>query len=158
MTAHHDECFITKWIFSTDHKMSGIQYALGAMSFLLFGFGLMLVMRWQLAYPGTAIPIIGKMLTQDGIMSPELYNQFGAMHGTIMIFLGVVPLSVGAFGNFFLPLQIGAEDMAFPKLNMASFWVFFIFTFCCHINLPSLKNCCIHHQLSSHIPYSIEIG
>ncbi|MEK7819173.1 MAG: cbb3-type cytochrome c oxidase subunit I [Bacteroidota bacterium] len=62
----------------------------------------------------------------DGIMLPEFYNQLGAMHGTIMIFLGVVPLAVGAFGNYIVPLQIGAPDMAFPKLNMASFWVFFV--------------------------------
>jgi cytochrome c oxidase subunit 1 len=55
-------------------------------------------------------------------MLPEFYNQLGAMHGTIMVFLGVVPLAVGGFGNFVLPLQIGAPDMAFPKLNMASYW------------------------------------
>lgn len=59
-----------------------------------------------------------------GVMAPEFYNALGAMHGTIMVFLGIVPLSVGAFGNYVLPLQIGAPDMAFPKLNMASYWVF----------------------------------
>ena len=57
---------------------------------------------------------------------PEFYNQLGAMHGTIMVFLGVVPLAVGGFGNFVLPLQIGAPDMAFPKLNMFSYWAFFL--------------------------------
>ena len=61
-----------------------------------------------------------------GIMLPEFYNQLGAMHGTIMVFLGVVPLAVGGFGNFVMPLQIGAPDMAFPKLNMMSYWVYFI--------------------------------
>ena len=59
-------------------------------------------------------------------MLPEFYNQLGAMHGTIMVFLGVVPLAVGGFGNYVVPLQIGAPDMAFPKLNMASYWVFFV--------------------------------
>ena len=59
-------------------------------------------------------------------MLPEFYNQLGAMHGTIMVFLGVVPLAVGGFGNFVMPLQIGAPDMAFPKLNMVSYWVYFI--------------------------------
>ena len=59
-------------------------------------------------------------------MLPEFYNQLGAMHGTIMVFLGVVPLAVGGFGNFVLPLQIGAPDMAFPKINMASYWSFFV--------------------------------
>ena len=61
-----------------------------------------------------------------GVMLPEFYNELGAMHGTIMIFLGVVPLSVGAFGNYVVPLQIGAPDMAFPKLNMVSYWSYFI--------------------------------
>jgi cytochrome c oxidase subunit I len=69
-------------------------------------------------------------------MTPELYNQLGAMHGTIMVFLGIVPLAVGGFGNFLLPLQIGAADMAFPRLNMASYWIYLIagimmlFSFC----------------------------
>jgi cytochrome c oxidase subunit 1 len=61
-----------------------------------------------------------------GTIVPEFYNELGAMHGTIMVFLGVVPLAVGGFGNFVLPLQIGAPDMAFPKLNMASYWFFFL--------------------------------
>ncbi|HBO97017.1 MAG TPA: cytochrome C oxidase subunit I, partial [Candidatus Omnitrophica bacterium] len=98
--------------------------------FLLFGFCLMLLMRWQLAYPGEPIPWIGKFLGESrapgGIMLPEFYNELGAMHGTIMVFLGVVPLVFGAFGNYFVPLQIGAPDMAFPKLNMTSYWLFFI--------------------------------
>jgi cytochrome c oxidase subunit I len=57
------------------------------------------------------------------MMLPEFYNQLVAMHGTIMVFLAVVPLSVGAFGNYLIPLQIGAPDMAFPRLNMASYWI-----------------------------------
>ena len=61
-----------------------------------------------------------------GTMLPEFYNELGAMHGTIMVFLGVVPLAVGGFGNFVLPLQIGAPDMSFPKMNMASYWCLFL--------------------------------
>lgn len=129
--AHHEELgFWRKYVFSTDHKMIGIQYGVSAMLFLLFGFGLMTLLRWQLAFPGKPIPLIGKLLGQanapGGIMVPEFYNQLGAMHGTIMVFLGVVPLAVGAFGNYVLPLQIGAPDMAFPRLNMASYWSFFL--------------------------------
>jgi cytochrome c oxidase subunit 1 len=60
------------------------------------------------------------------MLLPEIYNSLGAMHGTIMIFLGIVPLAVGAFGNYFVPLQIGAPDMAFPKLNAASYWSYFV--------------------------------
>ena len=124
--SHHKESFITKYIFSQDHKVIGIQYGLLSLFFLLFGFCLMMIMRWQLAYPDTKIPIIGSLMFQDGILNPDMYNSFGAMHGTIMIFLGVVPIVVGAFGNYLVPLQIGAPDMAFPKLNMASFWCYFI--------------------------------
>ena len=127
--AHHDAGFLSTYVFSVDHKVIGIQYAVTGLLFLLFGFGLMMVMRWQLAYPFQPIPIIGGLLGDErapgGVMLPEFYNQLGAMHGTIMVFLGVVPLAVGGFGNFVLPLQIGAPDMAFPKLNMASYWSFF---------------------------------
>jgi len=127
---HHEESFIRKYIFSQDHKVIGIQYGLTALCFLLFGFCLMILMRWQLASPGAPIPWIGGWLGEanapGGIMLPEFYNQLGAMHGTIMVFLAVVPMIVGAFGNYVVPLQIGAPDMAFPKLNMASYWVYFI--------------------------------
>lgn len=123
---HHADSFIWKYVFSTDHKVIGIQYGMTALVFLFLGFCLMLVMRWQLANPGAIVPLVGKLLSGDGILTPELYNSFGAMHGTIMIFLGVVPLGVGAFGNYLVPLQIGAIDMAFPKLNMASYWSYFV--------------------------------
>ena len=128
---HHEELsFWRKYVFSTDHKVIGIQYGITALVFLFFGFSLMMLMRWQLAYPGEPIPFIGNLFSDEtapgGIMLPEFYNQLGAMHGTIMIFLGVVPLAVGAFGNYIMPLQIGAPDMAFPKLNMASYWAFFM--------------------------------
>lgn len=128
--AHHEESFWRKYVFSTDHKTIGIQYGITALVFLLFGFGLMMLMRWQLAFPGEALPLIGTLFGEDnmpgGVMDPQFYNQLGAMHGTIMVFLGVVPLAVGAFGNLIVPLQIGAPDMAFPKLNMASYWAFFV--------------------------------
>ena len=126
----HELSFWRAYVFSQDHKVIGLQYAVTAMLFLLFGFTLMAIMRWQLAFPGAPIPLIGNFLGEanapGGIMLPEFYNQLGAMHGTIMVFLGVVPLAVGGFGNFVLPLQIGAPDMAFPKLNMFSYWSFFL--------------------------------
>tara|TARA_B100000029_G_scaffold457084_1_gene485545 strand:- start:811 stop:2559 length:1749 start_codon:yes stop_codon:yes gene_type:complete len=133
--SHHEESFWKKYIFSIDHKVIGIQYGITALLFLFLGFSLMMVMRWQLAYPDTPVPIVGGLVewlatlngfASDGNLPADLYNVFGAMHGTIMIFLGVVPLVVGAFGNYLVPLQIGAPDMAFPKLNMASYWVYFI--------------------------------
>ena len=127
---HEELSFWRQYIFSLDHKVIGIQYAITGLLFLLFGFSLMMLMRWQLAYPYEPIPLIAGLLGEarapNGIMAPEFYNQLGAMHGTIMVFLGVVPLAVGGFGNFVLPLQIGAPDMAFPRLNMASYWSFFL--------------------------------
>ncbi len=130
---HHEPNFWQKYIFSTDHKVIGIQYGFMALCFMLFGFGLMLLMRWQIAHPGVAVPLFGPLLAKvlgqpaaGGIISPELYNSFGAMHGTIMVFLGVVPLAFAAFGNYVVPLMIGAPDMTFPRINMASFHAFFL--------------------------------
>src|SRR4051812_40206424 len=124
---HHELGFWQKYVFSQDHKVIGIQYGITALCFLLFGFTLMMMMRWSIAYPNQPIPLVGKLLkASGGIIVPELYNQLGAMHGTIMVFLGIVPLAVGAFGNYVVPLQIGAPDMAFPRLNMLSYWSFFL--------------------------------
>jgi cytochrome c oxidase subunit 1 len=125
----HHQSFISKYVFSTDHKWIGVQYGITALSFLMLGFGMMLLMRWQLAFPGRPFhPWIAQFLgasnAPGGVMLPEFYNQLGAMHGTVMVFLAIVPLAVGAFGNYLVPLQIGAPDMAFPKLNMMSYWLY----------------------------------
>jgi cytochrome c oxidase subunit I len=139
--SHHEELgFWRKYIFSTDHKIIGLQYGITALIFMFFGFCLMMMMRWQLAYPGKAIPIVGHLLYQllgadmvgkdaagnVGVIMPDLYNSFGAMHGTIMVFLAIVPLAFGAFGNFVTPLQIGAPDMTFPRVNMVSYQFYFM--------------------------------
>jgi cytochrome c oxidase subunit 1 len=139
--AHHEELgFWRKYVFSTDHKVIGIQYGITGLLFLFFGFGLMMLMRWQLAYPGEAVPGIGGLLQKIfgvgfisadahgrvGLISSDFYNSLGAMHGTIMVFLGIVPVAFAAFGNYVVPLQIGAPDMTFPKINMASYWAFFV--------------------------------
>jgi cytochrome c oxidase subunit 1 len=131
---HHELGWWRTYIFSTDHKVIGIQYLITGLIFLFLGFSLMMLMRWQLAYPGQALPVIGPLLNvifgrgsmPEGIMTPDFYNSLGAMHGTIMIFLGVVPVAFAAFGNYVVPLQIGAPDMTFPKINMASYWAFFV--------------------------------
>src|ERR1035441_6636739 len=106
---HHDPGFWRTWIFSTDHKVIGIQYGLTALCFMLFGFFLMLLMRWQMAHPGQPVPVFGWLLEKTlgqvaarGAMSADLYNSFGAMHGTIMVFLGVVALGVAAIGRSFV--------------------------------------------------------
>src|SRR5690242_6684034 len=123
------ESFIRKYVFSIDHKWIGIQYAVTSLLFLLTGFSMMLLMRYQLAWPGKPFPgfiakFLGAANAPGGVMLPEFYNQLGAMHGTVMVFLAIVPLAVGAFGNYVVPLQIGAPDMAFPKLNMMSYWCY----------------------------------
>lgn len=137
---HHELSFIQKWVFSVDHKVIGMQYAVTGLAFLFLGFCLMMVMRWQLAHPGEAVPIFGHFLQSffgptvfqpdakgiPGMLTADGYNTLGAMHGTIMVFFGVVPVAVAAFGNYVMPLQVGAPDMAFPKLNMASYWTFFV--------------------------------
>lgn len=131
---HHEQSFWRTYVFSTDHKIIGIQYGFTGLAFLFFGFCLIASMRWSMAYDGAPIPffgpifeaLLGNSVAPGGVMSAQLYNVFGAMHGTIMVFMGVVPAAFAAFGNYFVPLQIGAIDMAFPRLNMASFWSFFI--------------------------------
>ncbi len=133
---HHHQNFIKKYIFSSDHKIIGLQYGITALLFLAFGFFLMMVMRWSIAHPHEPLPEWlgwvftdawkGRWLSENGLVTGETYNMFGAMHGTIMVFLGVVPLGFGAFGNYITPLQIGTVDMAFPKLNMFSYWIYVV--------------------------------
>ena len=115
---HHEQSFLSKYVFSTDHKWIGIQYGMTSLLFLAFGFMLMLYMRWSIAYPDkelagwakTFIDLLGgggsDRWLNEGRVSGELYNMFGAMHGTIMVFLGVVPLGFAAFGHYVTPLQI----------------------------------------------------
>src|ERR1700712_2802686 len=113
-----------KYVFSTDHKVIGIQFLFSGLAFFVLGGLLALVVRWQLAWPWRPVPILSKMLWADyGYrMPPESYNKMFTMHGTVMIFFVIIPLLTGAFGNFLIPLMIGARDMAFPKLNMFSYW------------------------------------
>jgi cytochrome c oxidase subunit 1 len=113
----------------TDHKIVGLQYAVASLLFLLVGFLLMLLIRWQLAWPTAPLPpalatLVGPTNAPSGYVVPEFYNQLVGMHGTVMIFLAVVPLLTGAFASYLVPLQIGAGDMAFPRLNAASFGIY----------------------------------
>ncbi|MCH8936141.1 MAG: cbb3-type cytochrome c oxidase subunit I [Gemmatimonadetes bacterium] len=127
-TEAHELSFLRKYIFSTDHKIIGIQFLLMSFVFLLFGGLMAMMIRWQLGFPERPLPagqLLPETMAPGGILLPEFYNSLVTMHGTIMVFFAIMPLLVGVFGNFLIPLKIGAPDMAFPRLNMASFWIAF---------------------------------
>ena len=126
-TAHdaHHAGFLRTYVFSLDHKMIGKQFLAMGLGMFAVGGILALLVRWELAWPETPVPGMGwvpEPLMYDGVIPPETYNAFFTMHATIMIFFAVMPILVGCFGNFLIPLMIGARDMAFPTLNMLSFW------------------------------------
>jgi cytochrome c oxidase subunit 1 len=117
--------FWRRYVFSTDHKVIGRQYlGLGLFWAVVGGFAAYLV-RMQLAWPNEKVPLaawIPEPMMFEGHMGPEFYNALVTMHGTIMVFFVAMPILLGAFGNFLIPLMIGARDMAFPRLNMLSVW------------------------------------
>ena len=121
---HHELGFVRKYIFSTDHKVIGLQFMLTGLVFFALGGLFAMAIRYQLAWPWKAMPVIGSILFPEtgGAITPEFYTMLFTMHGTIMIFFVIIPLLTGAFGNFLIPLMIGAPDMAFPKLNMFGYW------------------------------------
>ena len=122
--AHHHgppTSFIRKYIFSIDHKVIGIQYLLLALFSVFVGLIMSVLMRMNLTWPDHKWPLLGSIFTlgaPGGQMSPEFYLSLVTMHGTIMVFFVLTTAPQGGFGNYFLPIQIGAEDMAFPVLNM----------------------------------------
>ncbi|HEY3026493.1 MAG TPA: cbb3-type cytochrome c oxidase subunit I [Pyrinomonadaceae bacterium] len=121
--------FIRKYIFSLDHKVIGIQYIMLALTAVVVGMAMSILMRLNLSWPGTNWPILGTLFptgAPGGVISPEFYLSLVTMHGTIMVFFVLTTAPQGGFGNYFLPMQIGADDMAFPFLNMMSFWVTFV--------------------------------
>ena len=131
---HHapPQGFIRKHIFSLDHKVIGEQYYGLALVAVFIGMVLSWVMRLHLAWPNAAIPgmqLLSKNGAPGGILTPEYYLQLMTMHGTIMVFFVLTTAPFAGFGNYFLPIQVGAEDMPFPHFNMMSFWVTFV-AFC----------------------------
>src|SRR5437773_7169214 len=120
--AHHAPSgFVWKYIFSKDHKVIGIQYILLALFSVFVGMALSLLMRIHLAWPDLKLPFV-----PGGSILPEQYLALLTMHGSIMVFMVLTTAPQSGFGNYFLPIQIGAEDMAFPTLNMLSFWAPFL--------------------------------
>ena len=123
---HHEELgFVRTYVFATDHKMIGRQFLFLGLFMLVIGGLLAMLMRWQLGWPETPVPgmsWVPEPYMFEGIVPPQTYNMLFTMHATIMIFFAVMPIMIGCFGNFLIPLMIGARDMAFPVLNMLSFW------------------------------------
>src|SRR5450631_1063231 len=126
---HHKETFITKYVFSMDHKMICKQFLITGMIWAIIG-GLMSVLfRLQLGYPDATFPwledLLGSKWAKGGHIQPEFYYALVTMHGTVLVFFVLTGGLSGTFANFLIPLQIGARDMASPFLNMLSYWFFF---------------------------------
>ena len=134
--AHQGLGFIRKYVFSLDHKIVGLQYLFTALAMAIFGGLLSMLMRLQLGWPSKTPAMMADILPNmyllikdasghaTAVMKPELYLSLQTMHGTIMAIFVLTALFTGAFGNFLIPLQIGARDMAFALLNLLSFWVY----------------------------------
>ena len=132
MSGAHDReprSFLSRYVFSLDHRVIGLQYLLTAMGMALVGGLLALIVRIQIAWPSHEFSLVAKALPQgfdEGVMKPEFYAALFTMHGTIMIFFVLSAALIGGFGNFLIPLQVGARDMAFPRLNALSYWIYAI--------------------------------
>jgi cytochrome c oxidase subunit 1 len=129
--AHHapPSGFIRKYLFSVDHKVIGIQYTTLSLVAAFIGMALSWVMRIHLGWPAASIPFLSTLSPNGapgGVPTPEYYLSLMTMHGTIMAFFVLTAAPMAGYGNFMLPIQVGAADMAFPRLNMASFWVTFV--------------------------------
>jgi len=121
--------FLRKYVFSLDHKVIGKQYYGLALVSVFIGMILSWLMRFHLVWTNAAIPglqLLSKNGAPGGVMTPEYYLSLLTMHGTLMVFFVLTNAPFAGFGNYFLPIQVGAEDMAFPRFNMMSFWVTFV--------------------------------
>ncbi|GAB2764815.1 cytochrome c oxidase subunit I [Salinimicrobium soli] len=135
---HHEGTFITKYIFSMDHKVIAKQYLFTALIMGIIGIAMSVFFRMQLAWPAESFKIFEMFLGKwapGGVMSPEIYLALVTIHGTIMVFFVLTQGLSGTFSNLLIPLQIGARDMASGFMNMVSYWLFFI---SCIIMLGSL--------------------
>ena len=129
MSHHHKETFITKYIFSQDHKMISKQYLVTGIIMAVIGGFMSMLFRLQLAYPEQQFSIIEAFLGkggEGGQMTPDMYMGLVTIHGTIMVFFVLTAGLSGTFSNLLIPLQIGARDMASGFLNMVSYWLFFL--------------------------------
>ncbi|HEY8432867.1 MAG TPA: cbb3-type cytochrome c oxidase subunit I, partial [Sandaracinaceae bacterium] len=117
--AHHEESWFKKYLWSTDHKIIGMQYLFTGMAMALLGGFFAYAFRMQLAFPGISVP-------GYGVVSPGEYNALVTSHGSIMVFWVAMPVLIAAFGNYLIPLMIGCDDMVFPRLNRLSYQIFLV--------------------------------
>ena len=125
MSDHAPQGFVRTYLFSTDHKTIGKQYMFTALFMAFFSVAWSVLIRIQIAWPEASHPLLAKILPnmyEGGILLPERYLSLVTMHGSIMVFFVISFALVSGFGNFLIPLQIGARDMAYPFLNMLSYW------------------------------------
>ncbi len=120
--------FVRRYIFSTNHKVVALQYLINGLFFLGMGGIMALIIRWQVAHPWQPVPLLGNLIFREsnGAVSPEVYTMLFTNHGTIMVFFAITPILIGTFGNYLIPLEVGARDMAFPTVNMLSYWFLFL--------------------------------
>ncbi|WNM19350.1 cytochrome c oxidase subunit I [Flavobacterium capsici] len=127
---HHKDTFITKYIFSIDHKMISKQYLITGIIMGVIGVGMSMLFRMQIAWPEESFKIfnvlLGDKFAPNGVMTNETYLALITIHGTIMVFFVLTAGLSGTFSNLLIPLQIGARDMASGFLNMISYWLFFL--------------------------------
>ncbi len=126
---HHHETFITKYVFSQDHKMIAKQFLVTGIIWAIIGGLFSVIFRFQLGYPESTFPWLEDIFghwAAGGKLKPEFYYALVTMHGTILVFFVLTAGLSGTFANFLIPLQIGARDMASPFLNMLSYWFFFL--------------------------------
>ena len=132
MSEHHKETFITKYIFSLDHKMIAKQFLITGMFMGVVGMTMSILFRLQLSNPGESFPVLefflGEKWAPGGVLDPNMYLALVTMHGTILVFWVLTAGLTGTFANFLIPLQIGARDMASGFMNMLSYWFFFAAT------------------------------
>ncbi|MBP7556210.1 MAG: cbb3-type cytochrome c oxidase subunit I [Chitinophagaceae bacterium] len=126
---HHHQSFVSKYVFSMDHKTIGKQFLITGIVWAIIGGLFSVLFRLQLGYPGQTFPILETFFghwAEGGIIKPEFYYALVTMHGTVLVFFVLTAGLSGTFANFLIPLQIGARDMASPFINMLSYWFFFL--------------------------------
>lgn len=132
MSEHHKETFLTKYVFSLDHKMIAKQFLITGMFMGVIGMLMSILFRLQLSNPGESFAVLefflGEKWAPGGVLDPNIYLALVTMHGTILIFWVLTAGLTGTFANFLIPLQIGARDMASGFMNMLSYWFFFAAT------------------------------